>query len=427
MTFILIFITLVLIFIITVLVFVSINKHSKNSDNHHIHVKPDDHTIRNCPVVLDKTKLAKCDSSDPNSCEDCKNDFYSCINVTKDNPYIIKDVDGKNVNIPEGSWCLPLVKKSNIECNQFTGYPILIKKSEKEMGWHCQCRYPNLFENKKGVNTDCTKEIACNTNDNFGTLVCPKDKDFCKEGEKWTDNPTWDPKYGVCDCIKGKYNIIFNQDNNNINMHCQTDPCYPGELITDDKGNKVCKCPESIKDKDGNIISYIRSPDDIPVSDRKNTDTLKCLLDPCNPGGKYNKDKEICECNIDKNYIPKQDSNSRIKSICINSCSTKNNPCYDSERNKITGTCKVEKKSSTSGVTNVDDNYETVCLNCNRNYMDSSKNAKDCAKYVLEKDETCLLNSVDNSPIAPYCRPGLYCKKYFKPFGKGNYSKCEKK
>lgn len=305
---------LILIVITTIILYFVLRKDNSNSP--HIDPTPDSGKI-NCNITNDMSTLTQCDINDINSCSNCANGIYKCTKVDNSNPYSV-NINGQEINIKNGNWCLPIRPKT-LPCNLNSGYYILSIIDDKPV-WSCQCRYPNLFQNM-GLGGDCIDETACNAKEGLGHLVCPPDATYCKSGENWVDNPTWDPKNGICSCNSG-YKYLDQSDGSVIQKYCVNDTCSPGQT---DTTKNTCICPTMTGDS-GNRKSYINCPDDIQNKDK--CKDKQCIQDPCNPGGYYDKNVGHCVCDNDKNYIRKPTENI-IGETCIDACSKLYNQCAD--------------------------------------------------------------------------------------------------
>jgi hypothetical protein len=325
----LLIILLSLIIGISIIVAIELRKHGGG------HVNPDGPSGPSkvtCPVTIDTSNLQKCNPSDPNSCNKCSEGLHSCFTVTDDNPYHVEqkitDSGEKNIDkVPNGNWCLP-AKIKTFPCNEFSGYPVLTKLTQTEYAWRCQCKYPTLFTNK-GEFGDCTQEVACGVQeDNNNYLKCPADSKVCTPGEKWVDNPVWEPTAGVCNCEDGtKFVNRPSSDNSDWEKLCVTDTCSPGGFTSDGK----CICQDKTQDGD-EYKSYVRCPEDVQTKNMCSSGPT-CLPDPCNPGGYYSKQKHTCVCSGE--FISKTNQSSIVGSTCYSPCSGKNNPCGKR------GTCSI--------------------------------------------------------------------------------------
>jgi hypothetical protein len=120
----------------------------------------------NCPVTP-FNQLRECNPVDPASCKDCKNGEFACFTVDKEHPYKFntdpntdcKTNPEKCVNVPDGTWCLPVIVESD-KCNLWTSIPILTEVDPELWKWRCYCKYPNLVQ-KTGIDGDCNSVIAC--------------------------------------------------------------------------------------------------------------------------------------------------------------------------------------------------------------------------------------------------------------------------
>ena len=297
-----------------------------------------------CYVSVDPTVLKPCTPGDPDTCDTCKGGLYGCFTVSNTgpnpSPYPIhfkepKSGEPNTLYVPDGNWCLPAQIKT-LKCNEFSGFPILTKLTDTEYAWKCQCKYPTIFENK-GAEGDCTRQVACEgLLSDQNKFVCPTGASYCKPGEQWIDDPTWDPTYGTCNCAKGLKPIDRSNRKEGIwDFECQTDQCSPG--VSDGKN---CKCPKPTGSTGGYFVSYINCPGDMP-DDKKDLCDAKyplCINDPCNPGGVYDPGTGGCKCDPGKHFQQVQDTSSPIGYACINPCSGKFNPCADR------GTCYTDDK-----------------------------------------------------------------------------------
>lgn len=303
----------------------------------------------NCAPSQDPELLIKCDPGDPDTCKNCSGPS-SCYTIDEDHPYYYAhgDAPDQKFKVPDGNWCLP-TKTKTMKCNPYTGYHVLVKLSEKENAWVCNCEYPLMFQ-KAGALGDCTEELACGAQHGDGQLVCPPDAKYCKPGTPWVKDPTWSPTAGVCKCKPGlKYVDRSNPGEGVYIKSCVQDTCYPGNNLGD-------KCDCSIDGKpyhqndDGSITSYIRCPDDIVKTKAVpcTKDAPLCLPDPCNPGGYYDPESGECKC-LGTGNVPKESETSPTGWVCQNPCDSLHNPCGDR------GVCHVVKK---------DNDYIAKCKDC---------------------------------------------------------------
>jgi len=359
----------IIILVLTLIVIVTA-KFVKNSS--HINVDPELNKIV-CPLSTEETLLVKCDDpNDVNSCNNCIG-FSSCVKVEEGdkNPYVLPGTTpGTTKQVPSGNWCLPIkYNDKEIKCNPFTGYPILVKLSDDQYGWKCQCKNPSLYENS-GEFGDCTSLKGCKE---AGDLVCPDSVDFCKAGVSWKDDPTWNPEKGICSCPTGTYPTG--------DKSCKIDSCNPGgtSITNDDK--RTCDC------NDG----YLPCPN-VSFDSETNSYCNKypmCLKDPCLPHGKWSSSSENKSCICDSNYRILLDSDTSVLGqTCIDPCFWKgNNPCIDSDGTKR-GDCNLSDNPSATLVSNL---YS--CKNCNTKFfmpdwLQPDYKAPDYKTYCLVRKKT---------------------------------------
>ena len=350
---------------------------------------------KNCPVISPFNNLVKCITD--GDCKNCSGATlgYQCYNVTDKNPYKYIE-NSKSYNIPNGNWCLPTRVKT-IQCNEWTGVPILTKTGDKEYQWSCECsKYPDWF----GLGTDgnCTFETVCGYNmgdpsKSYGELVCPLDgiDNICKSGDSWLKNLNWDPNDGICKCVKGYIPVNTTFGNKPIKA-CTLDSCYPigksttgiagltcsGLSVT---GEKHCKCPDHNSSGSGMFGSYktwIRCPDDVEKDKGAVCiENPKCLSDPCNPRGYFDSTVGNCKCICNDPTTKDKDitwtsepANNIVGSICVNQCSESRNPCGDR------GKCYYNK-----------DTKESLCKNCKWPYYQDLSNL--CKNKCVNKNYSC--------------------------------------
>jgi hypothetical protein len=361
----------------------------------HVNPPPPDKHYQ-CPTVP-ITALRKCDPTNQSACQECcvpgaegscKPEPYYCVTVDKDHPMkwsINPDVNcaktpQKCVDIPDGSWCLP-VKVESDHCNAFTSIPVLSRINPGLWRWRCDCKYPELVT-KNNLDADCTSVIACdpiknpdntivcppltcNPKCDPGTEVCcggrcrpistcdPKCKDGetccdgncyslpCTPGQPWTEDPTWDPVlYGVRKCHGAgerpfkRYDTVTGR----YMMECVNDFCAPGGSY--DSDDNTCKCdPKTGTPGKGDYSSWVNCPEDVqdhsgsgginfkescpPVgsacTDGQTCDH-QCVKDPCNPLGYFDKTSGKCVCDGSPYAAESQDLASPVGSICTDMC-----------------------------------------------------------------------------------------------------------
>lgn len=277
-----------------------------------------------CPVSFEADRLKHC--VDQTDCQACENTI--CTNVTTASPYKYSR-GGEILEVPSGKWCLP-PKADEIQCNSQTGNPVLTRDPNlNQFLWRCQCKNSKIVRNA-GVYGDCNEVVACGE----GDLVCPAGADFCTPGEKWADNPTWDPDAGVCTCPIGKKYV----QHQGFKL-CEIDSCFPGKTNQDG----MCSCPPPINDKHNNWSSTVPSP------------TGKCISDPCNPSGYSSGGR--CVCN--SGSLPVQDELSPTGWVCKSPCGPKTNPCgsrgkctFDSSGKVRCTNCRYPNYQSSDGLCN---------------------------------------------------------------------------
>lgn len=318
---------------------------------------------QNCSPNQDVGLMIKCDPNDPKSCDNCSGPS-SCYVVDKDHPYYYTygSLPNQKIAVPDGTWCLP-TKTTTLPCNQFSGYPVLVRLNSQENAWACHCRYPNLFQNK-GALGNCTFEVACGYQTGDGQLVCPKGSKYCTPDKPWVDQPTYDPIAGVCKCKDGlKYADFSIPDQGVYIKACVQDTCTPGKEV-----DGKCDCGKPQKHEDGTYTSYIRCPDDIiegqPVP--CTTDSPMCLDDPCNPAGYYDNTTLKCVCTY-PGTAPKENENSPVGWVCESPCDPAHNPCGNR------GTCYLDQIKG-----------------------DTVAKCKDCLfPWIQDKDNLCQLRLKD--------------------------------
>lgn len=419
-------------------VFISLILYSilRKKTSHHI-TPPHQHKV-DCPV-LPINDLRKCDPKNPDSCKDCKDGEFACFTVDEKNPYRYstdpninctdcekdptKSGCEKCINIPEGNWCLPIIVESD-KCNQYTSIPILTKVTDKEWKWRCLCKYPDIV-NKANIDANCTEIRACaTTGEPTNVIVCPDLRpDCCKTdppcdnprcdpknlpctpGESWYVKKNYDPTLGECACPPGQKSYkYFNENTQQLTMSCRVDFCKPDGNVCPDCGYSdkegACVCGTPKQNSDGTWTSFIRCPDDMvpgnpaavecgpdkPCSNNKNC-YKKCVPDPCNPYGYYDRESGTCKC-TGKNHINTQYGPSPVGWICTSPC-TGNIPCGGTGNNKR-GDCYV------------DSDNKPKCKNClgNKGYSQDKNNR--CEKR-------CLVSGQDCSGPVPCCSGN--CKK----------------
>lgn len=235
-------------------------------------------------------------------CDNCGDIPHKCEAVDT-----LQYYGSKSTPIPKGNWCLPQLDNS-ANCNKFTSVRTLSKIGDT-YGWICTCNDDTKFT-KKSAMEDCTVEVACGNQANFGKLVDPRN------GADW--NGTWEPELGVCKCNDGY---------RELNGTCEKDTCLPGKY-----GTNGCQCP----------IGHIRC-EDLPYDSwyKNRCKPNTCITDPCQPGGIFNTNTGKCECDASKNFFEELDATSIVNSRCTPLC-VKNGPC--GER----GTCTVDTECVTA-------------------------------------------------------------------------------
>lgn len=373
---------------------------------HHIS-PPSQHKI-DCPLIP-VSQLKKCDPINPESCKDCRDKNYACFTIDKDNPYKYSekiDVDCQAclkdpskpgcdscVDIPNGNWCLP-IRITSDRCNEYTSTPILTKVSKTEWRWRCLCKYPEIV-NKKNDDADCIEVRACQPDNK---IVCPDlrpdcctdpnkkcndeeekrcniDNLPCKPGEDWLEKKDYDPTLGECLCPPGERPYKYFDENTQTHiMACRGDFCeVSGGKCPDckyDSDNGTCECGTPKQNADGTWTSFIRCPDDM-VKDSPSTQGCggdepcdshsscykKCVKDPCNPYGYYDKHLGACKC-TGKDHVNIKYDASPVGYTCGSPCED-NIPCGGEGDNKR-GDCYL-------------DNGKVKCKNCrvDRGYKQS--------------------------------------------------------
>lgn len=353
---------LVIVFIITTLVVLfSSYIYSRVYEAPKTHLAFRHHDV--CPVSFEPARLKHC--SDHTDCQRCDNTI--CTEVANSSPYEYTRA-GETINVPNGKWCLP-PKAVEIQCNIQTGNPVLTHDPNlKKFLWRCQCRNSKLVRNS-GVYGDCDDVVACGD----GDLVCPDGASVCKPGEKWKDNPIWDPNIGVCSCPNGKKYVTHQGF-----KLCEVDSCFPGQT----KQDKTCECPAPVKENNQWLST-------IP------TINGKCIPDPCNPSG-YSKGGR-CVCT--KGSIPYRDEFSPTGWICKSPCDPKTNPCGD------------------RGMCTFDSTGKVRCANCRYpNYQSSDGLCNNIVKHgnvECQHNYECETRSCDKT-LAPIWKIGDG-KKYCAP------------
>lgn len=248
---------------------------------------------KECPISFKPGRLKRC--SVRTDCRECDNTV--CVEVSASFPYKYNRA-GETIAVPDGKWCLP-PKVSGIRCNTRTGNRVLTHDPNlKQFIWMCHCKNSKLVRNS-GVYGDCDDVVACGD----GDLVCPVGAIACEPGEKWKDNPVWDPNSGICSCPIGKKYVAAGGF-----KLCEYDDCFPGRTLDDGS----CECPPPAKNDRNNKWSST-----IPSANGK------CIPDPCNPAGYSWGDR--CVCN--DGSIPYRDELSPTGWICKSPCDPKTNPC----------------------------------------------------------------------------------------------------
>ena len=388
------------VLIIIIIIFIIIKK--ENSQSSDI-TESDKQNNIDCPISKDYTQLKICDPSNVDECTNCNQGLYSCVNVSNDNPYKVKDDQGNNYNIPNGNFCLPPIYET-LPCNQYSGVYVLRKINNNEFAWTCECKYPFLLQNAGSLG-NCTYEVACGANVNSQNhLVCPTGATYCTPGTTWnnsTGGSQWDPKYGVCQCDTG----LMYKDYSNGDVYrkeCITDTCTPG-ITVDISDNKSCTCPErtsvSYTGYTG-YVSYIACPNSSMRTGLCTDDSPLCLPDPCNPHGYWDNENATCTCDQNNGWYPYTTENSIMNQICFQPCSDQNNPCgvgpykrgdciYD-PANKI-GTCTNCTDLWTQESKN-DDPYQT-CKKRLSNIGENCDKDSDCARYTECGNGVCYIKT----------------------------------
>lgn len=355
MNILLILILSILLMIITFILSTIYNNYTKTTTNY-IKKPSSGNGDFKCPISDDPKLLKQCNPQDQNSCNQCQDGLHSCFTIDDNNKY------KSSINVPNGNWCLP-TSVVDLPCNQYSGTSTLTKFIDNEYAWKCHCKYPNLFINK-GEFGDCVSQVACGGEEN--PLICPTDATFCTPGEKWIDNPTWNPEQAVCKCANGtKY---VNYDRNGVQIkECVNDSCYPNGKINND--NNSCICNE----KTGNVGSYksfINCPTELPDNQKNLCDenNPECIDDPCNPYGYWDVNSLTCKCA--DGYVSAPDSNSPTKTKCFNPCDDINNPCGSR------GDCYYDKT-----------NNKTLCNNCKKPWVQDDSRL--CLKTLKPQGASC--------------------------------------
>jgi hypothetical protein len=300
-----------------------INNEKKNYNNYSVRSKDPLLKKEFCDISSDVNKQKKCQSNE--DCAQCIGGVHLCYEVDNNSSnselhYRYKMQDGNRTHdIPKGKWCLPAKPtkgKDSPNCNLFSGTPSLTLGKDNTVAWTCHCKYPNLFQNS-GLYGDCNYEVACGSELNRGHLVAPKNglktlTSTIKAGERWIDNPTWDPTLGTCSCsqegFQAKHDDVLpsNQDEKRYaTLSCVKEGCYPGR--DDPHDDSLCDCryikggspwddnlKKYIPDKDKGYVTY--------VSTKVAGLSPICTRDPCNPGG-YKSDGNLdtdnrCVCDF---------------------------------------------------------------------------------------------------------------------------------
>lgn len=348
------------------------------------------------------------------------------------NPYNWKQGDNI-INVPESlenkGWCLPDVKQQTTSCNQFTSDTILIEYQNKKYEWGCHCKIQNLFDQSSPL-SDCNVEKACGYERGSGELYviknpdssgnkwsCTKTEDCAQAGEDslccvvdttgngtgncddeitgdkychvpWLSQPNSDPRYSRCNCIQGLTYYGYSNDDF-YTKDCVADSCQPNGT----KSGETCNCN----------VGYINCPEDIPVSVLKTrcTDSPRCIPDPCNPLGQYDKSSHTCNCNKIETAEILLDSDSPIGVLCHDLCKN-NGPCGDRGKCIVTGTTPNKVASCICS-----------CPWCN--YGDSGCSSPDHSNTCIGNTGKSLLNG--NCHSNDDCCPGLNCS--YNPFTGG--------
>ena len=291
-----------------------------------------------CPASVDPANLIPC--NDDSVCETKCGPLHTCYQVRQD--YLFKEsVTAKEpVLVPDSpasqkGWCLPTKTTTKLKCNELTGTPVLTQLTDTQNAWTCHCKYPFLFQNA-GLYGDCTDEVACGARNPplTGTLVCPQSMSkYCKPGEPWVKNPTWNPLQGECKCPSG---LKFLDRSSLQEKLCVADSCTPGKSADDPLAG--CECPPKVKTGEGEWVSYIRCPADVLDEKVCNNGNNQCVPDPCNPSGYW--DGGGCVCNGVFQSV--DDATSLTGKVCNDLCGTTGGKCGNRGTcNPLTGYCKV--------------------------------------------------------------------------------------
>ena len=219
----------------------------------------------------------------------------------------------KRMKIPETQpgmgWCLPDIDLDrSLECHPDTGGESVLVSSGTAIQWQCICKDPSMFTQRStGGDCDVPGGLLCE-NGSFevplidgpsGTFYSWKDVTV---GPNKNLRNRVDVLNGRCNCPHGK--TALRRDGYPPQFLCVDSTCYPGTAGPSD----TCKCPT----REGFGYELV---DGKP----------ECLIDPCEPYGKYNVHTELCDCKPGYESSPRIPGLNRLGVECRNVCLS--NPC----------------------------------------------------------------------------------------------------
>lgn len=341
-----------------------------------------------CNISTSPDKLTSCKIDQ--DCENCTGTLkYKCIDVKND--YKIK-VNGEVEDVPNGNWCLPEIE-SKINCNINTSDRILISDGDKYF-WGCHCKTNIIGQKSPRENCDTVNSQICD-----GKLyVAPKEMKTCKinsdcgSGEicsvtakqlehlklrgtitsisdlckkvkcqclvDWSNNQDIDPTNGMCSCPEGTISSNNKIADNFYDIRCKKDFCEP---YGNADSNKKCICEDGYINCPNMDLSYCTFP--------------TCVMDPCKPGGVFDKTLEKCKCFCNQNKCYEEITESNfVGSKCRDICSKAENACFNG------GQCVVDNPENKTTKCNCPDGWKgkNCQESCRRN-----------GEIVIKSEECC--------------------------------------